>query len=104
MRLERKSRTKPKSSGRIKRIHVNKQVIAQNLKRNETKPPLTVKTARSNDYGHEVEVLGNSKLVYSPHKPLNCGARLWIETRAVVRITEHLSGEGSNRIKVTEVI
>jgi hypothetical protein len=73
-------------SGRIKRIHVNKRVIAQNAAHERNDPPLTVKTARSNDYGHEVDIQGPSKVVYSPDKPLDCGAKLWIETRAVVVI------------------
>ena len=28
----------------------------------------------------EVDILGKSKLVYRPLKPLPCGARVWIET------------------------
>ena len=39
-----------------------------------------------NDYGHKVEILGPSKVVYSPDKPLSCGARVWIETEAEVKI------------------
>ena len=34
----------------------------------------------------EVEILGESKVVYSPDKPLSCGARVWIETNAEVKI------------------
>jgi hypothetical protein len=43
-----------------------------------------VKTYKTNTYAHEVEILGNSKVVYSPDDPLPCGARLWIETDAEV--------------------
>ena len=32
------------------------------------------------EYAHEVEILGASKIIYSPDKPLSCGARVWIET------------------------
>lgn len=42
---------------------------------------LTVKTYKSNDYAHEVEIPGPSKVVYSPDKPLSCGATVWIETQ-----------------------
>ena len=35
-------------------------------------------------YAHEVEILGPSKIVYSPKKPLSCGARVWIETESEV--------------------
>ena len=50
------------------------------------KPVITVKTSKSNDYGHEVAILGPSKVIYSPDKPLSCGARVWIETEAEVKI------------------
>ena len=57
-------------------------VIRKNQKTGERKPPVTVKTSRSNDYYHEVEILGPSKVIYSPDKPLSCGARMWIETES----------------------
>jgi hypothetical protein len=47
-------------------------------------PVLTVKSYKSNIYAHEVEILGPSKIVYSPKKPLSCGARVWIETESEV--------------------
>ena len=56
-------------------------------KKHGTKEPvITVKTSKTNTYGHEVEILGESKVVYSPDKPLSCGARVWIETNAEVKI------------------
>jgi hypothetical protein len=33
-----------------------------------------------------VEIKGPSKLVYSPDKPLSCGARVWVETEAEVEV------------------
>ena len=74
--------------GIIKRIHVNQHVIKRNQKTGEKKPVLTVKTSKSNDYGHEVKINGDSKVIYSPDKPLSCGARVWIETYAEVEIYE----------------
>ena len=68
----------------IKRIHVNQHVIRRNKKTGENKPPITVKTSKSNDYFHIVEIKGSSRLIYSPDKPLSCGARLWIESHADV--------------------
>jgi hypothetical protein len=47
---------------------------------------LTVKTYKSNVYAFEVEVLGPSRIVYRPDKPLSCGARCWIETDADVEV------------------
>jgi len=50
----------------------------------ERNPTITVKTYKTNTYAHEVEILGPSKVIYSPDKPLSCGARLWIETHSEV--------------------
>ena len=68
------------------RIHVNQHKIRSNKKHNLNEPVITVKTSKSNDYGHEVEILGPSKIVYSADKPLSCGARVWIETEGEVKI------------------
>ena len=68
------------------RIHVNQHKIRSNKKNNLNEPVITVKTSKSNTYGHEVEVLGPSKVIYSPDKPLSCGARVWIETDSEVQI------------------
>ena len=61
-------------------------VIRSNKKNGTNDPVITVKTYKSNTYGHEVDILGNSKVVYSPDKPLSCGARVWIETDGDVLI------------------
>jgi hypothetical protein len=67
-------------------VHVNQHVIKKNLKTGDRKPVLTVKTYKSNQYAHEVSIKGDSKVVYSPDKPLSCGARVWIETQSPVEI------------------
>ena len=67
-------------------IHVNQHVIKANAKNNENNPVLTVKTYKSNDYAHSVNIKGESKVVYSPDKPLSCGAKVWIETEAEVEL------------------
>lgn len=67
-------------------IHVNQHVIKSNRKNNMNEPVLTVKTYKENRYAHEVEINGVSKVVYSPDKPLGCGAHVWIETHAEVTI------------------
>ena len=66
------------------KIHVNQHVIRSNKKNGEKKPVLTVKTYKSNTYAHEVEIKGESKIIYSPDKPLSCSARVWIETESEV--------------------
>ena len=67
-------------------IHVNQHVIKANRANEVNDPVLTVKTYKSNDYAHEVEIRGASRVVYSPDKPLSCGAHVWIETQAEVEI------------------
>lgn len=67
-------------------IHVNQHVIKANKKNGVNNPVLTVKTYKDNKYAHEVEILGPSKIVYQPNKPLSCGAHVWIETQSEVNI------------------
>lgn len=74
-----------------KRIHINKHVIRKNTTQGTRDPVITVKTYKENTYGHEVVIMGQdgkpaAKLVYQPDKPLNCGARVWIETDNDVEI------------------
>ena len=69
-------------------IHVNQHVIKDNSKTGKRNPVLTVKTYKSNTYAHDVEIIGNSRVVYSPDKPLSCGAKVWIETEGEVFIHE----------------
>lgn len=67
-----------------KRIHINQHVIRANKKNGEANPPITVKTSKRNIYADRVDIGGASTVVYSPNKPLSCGARVWIETNAPV--------------------
>ena len=69
-----------------KRIHVNQHKIRSNKKHGLNEPVITVKTSKSNDYAHEVEINGPSKVIYSPDKPLSCGAKVWVETEAEVNL------------------
>jgi len=61
------------------RIHVNQHNIKANAK-GEDLPVLTVKTYKENTRCNEVVIHGPSRVVYSPEKPLSCGAKVWIET------------------------
>ena len=62
----------------MKRIHVNMHKVRANKKHGTNEPVLTIKEGKSNIYCHEVDILGPSKLVYRPDKPLSCGASVWI--------------------------
>jgi len=65
-------------------VHVNQHIIRSNQKTGAREPVLTVKTYKSNTYAHEAEILGPCRVVYSPDKPLSCGARVWVETQGEV--------------------
>lgn len=67
-------------------IHVNQHAIKRNQKHGTSDPVLTVKTYKSNTYGHTATINGPSKVVYQPEKPLGCGARVWIETKSEVAV------------------
>ena len=78
---------------RLRRIHVNQHIIKANDKNNTCNPVLTVKDYQSNTYGHEVIIYGQdgleaARVVYRPDQPLNCGARVWIETHGEVDVVE----------------
>ena len=65
-------------------IHVNQHIVRRNGKTGSRDPVLTVKQGRTNTYATTVEVLGPCRVVYSPDRPLSCGAKVWIETDAEV--------------------
>lgn len=71
-------------------IHVNQAHIRSNIKADpeDRVPVLTVKTYKTNTYANTVTIEGPSKVVYSPDKPLSCGARVWIETEGKVTIDD----------------
>lgn len=60
-------------------IHINQHIIKANKKNGVEDPVITVKTYKSNEYASRVKINGPSEVVYSPSKPLSCGARVWIE-------------------------
>lgn len=66
-------------------IHVNQHVIRKNTKEGTDEPVLTVKTYKENDYAHEAVIKTKegkevARIIYRPHDPLSCGARVWVET------------------------
>ena len=82
---------------KIARIHVNQHVIKANAKYGENNPVFTIKQGGKNTYAYNVRVVGEMELVYSPHKPLSCGAKVWIETRGDIKVDgKILSASASN--------
>ncbi len=65
-------------------VHINKNVIQQNIKKKpeERKPVIAIKGAQLG-YVNYLEIPAPCRIVYSPDKPLSCGARLWIEVLGV---------------------
>ena len=65
-------------------VHINKNVIQQNSKKKpeEREPVIGIKGAQLG-YVHHLEIPAPCRIVYSPDKPLSCGARVWIEVLGV---------------------
>ena len=72
----------------ITRVHVNQHVIRANAKQGKNDPVFTIKSKGKNTYAHSVKVVGEMELIYSPNKPLSCGAKVWIETKGNIEIGE----------------
>lgn len=64
-------------------ISINGPTIRRNAVLQMDDPPIRIARTRSDQkprYAHEVNILGPSRLVYTPHaKQLRCGARLVLE-------------------------
>jgi len=76
-------------------IHVNQHNIRAN-KDGLNRPVITCKTYKDNRYGHEAIIFGKdgkevARVIYSPDKPLPCGAKVWIETEGEVLVIEKLN-------------
>ncbi len=72
-------------------IHINQHVIRSNSKTGERNPVITCKTYKDNRYANNVIIKDDSgrevaRVVYSPDKPLSCGAKVWIETSNEIEI------------------
>lgn len=74
-----------------KRIHIDQHAIRRNKKHGTDDPVISVKTYKENVKANSVEILGPSKVVYSPEKPLSCGARVWIETDSEISLDSELA-------------
>jgi len=83
---------------KIARIHVNQHVIKANAKNGENNPIFTIKQGGKNTYAHNVKVKGEMELVYSPDKPLSCGAKVWIETRGDIQLDNLANLDTKNEI------
>jgi|TARA_R110000803_G_scaffold148533_2_gene213994 hypothetical protein len=83
--------------GIIKRIHINQHKIRAN-KSKPYEPVISCKTSKENIYGNKVEILdddGNivAEVIYRPDKPLSCGAKVWIETKNKIIVSNNKDEE-----------
>jgi len=67
-------------------IHINRNIIQSNVKHGTKKPVCRVQEGNITRYAMEIVINGPSRMVYSPDKPLKCGAKLWIETEAPIEL------------------
>jgi hypothetical protein len=70
----------------MKIIHINRNIIQSNAKHGRKEPVVRVEENGIVKYCMEVEILGPSRMIYRPDKPRPCGAKLWIETDAEVKM------------------
>jgi hypothetical protein len=66
------------------RIHVNQHVIRSNKLHKRKDHPISIIQRGVTTRVSKVKIAGPCKVVYSPDKPLSCGARVWIETEGEV--------------------
>ncbi|EAZ92312.1 transcriptional regulator [Crocosphaera chwakensis] len=61
-------------------IHVNQQLIRDNLKKTEKEPVICIKQGSKVKYCHQVNILdGLCQIIYDPYNPKPCGATVWVE-------------------------
>jgi len=64
-------------------IHVDQATIRRNRKEGTNDPPIIVRNYKGAQRAQTVRIMGPCEIKHSPHKPLSCGARVWIETTAL---------------------
>lgn len=58
----------------IARVHINQHRIRSG------EDPIIVRTSRGVTYHKRIKLKGPAEVIWSPDKPLSCGAKVWIET------------------------
>lgn len=67
-------------------IHINRNIIQYNAKHGKSLPCCRVEQGSNVRYCMEVNIQGDSSMVYRPDNPRPCGAKLWIETNSPVSL------------------
>lgn len=76
-------------AGTIKRVHVNRHILAQNLKYNTNDPAITIQTSEGPITASHAKFLTGMPRMRQAGidgaKPLSCGARVWVETKGKIQ-------------------
>jgi hypothetical protein len=64
-------------------LHVAQDAIRKNAKHGTNEPAIIIRDYKDGKRVHEAALVVDGRevgrFVYRPHKPLSCGARLWLE-------------------------
>jgi hypothetical protein len=60
-------------------IHIHQARIRGNIKSKVKLPPIILRTYKGVQYANSIKVNGPVEFIYSPDKPLKCGARLYCQ-------------------------
>jgi hypothetical protein len=60
-------------------IHIRQDRLRHNRKYGTNEPVITIREGDRRTYCHEVTIQGICKIIYSPNRPKDCGATLWLE-------------------------
>lgn len=64
-------------------LHVAQDAIRKNAKHGTNDPAIIIRDYKGGERAHEAAIMVGGvevgRFVYRPHKPLGCGARLWLE-------------------------
>lgn len=84
----------------MKLIHVYQHRIRRNMHvaPEQREPPVIIREGRHRRYASELVIHGPCRIVYSPDKPLSCGARLWISTEAEVEVVDGIPPRQAPRL------
>jgi hypothetical protein len=81
-----KGKWKKRPQKKVTYIHVRRQILARNKKYGTIDPGVLVRRGNLVTYCHEIDIVGPSRIVYQPNRPLNCGATVWIEVEPTVKL------------------
>lgn len=77
-------------------IHVNKPQIDRNRKQNISEPVITIRRGDRSSRCHLAEIQGKCRVIYQPHNPLPCGAKVWIEVNPDIQVISQIFNQMPN--------